>query len=72
MAITPEDLDMLKYFHDDKGDMARCSDWPKLREQLKAEHPALIAAYDNLRIAETTLDAVLAHTIDKVERATYN
>lgn len=63
--LSREELSMLRYFHEDKGDMAACSDWETRQQDLCAHHPALVAAYNAVQNAKTQLDAMLSWEIDK-------
>jgi len=55
------DYDMLRYFHEEKGDMTRYAQWDALLPLLKKKHPELITAMRNLRAAKRTLDAIVAN-----------
>ncbi len=57
--LTEEDRNMICYFIQEKGDIARWCDWEERRDIIAAEYPELIAALTSLKIAERTLDAIV-------------
>lgn len=57
-AITEEDLQMVKYFWQDKGDVKRWCDWEKRLPDFERERPEIPAAVRALVVAERTLDAI--------------
>lgn len=58
-TITPEDLLMLRYFWQEKGDLTRYVRWEALVPVLERERPEVIAAHRNLIEARRTLDAII-------------
>lgn len=59
--LTAGDIRSLAYFHQEKGDMARYAYFEELRPALAAQFPEVLDAYDRLKIAQRTLDAVVAN-----------
>jgi len=62
MGIKPlsgEDMQSLRYFYEEKGDMTRWTGWDDALPALKEYHPELLEAMRQLDIAERTLTAIL-------------
>jgi hypothetical protein len=57
--VTEDDINMIDYFINQKGDITRWCHWEKRKEEIEKEYPELIAALNNLTIAERTLNAVV-------------
>ena len=57
--LTNDDLNMIVYFHREKGDLTRWCDWENKKDQIKVEFPELIAAHDNLIVAKRTINAIV-------------
>ena len=54
-----------KYFWEQKGDVESYVHWDKIKQELKATRPEVVAAVDALNIAKRTLTAVLNHWEDQ-------
>ncbi|AAQ96526.1 hypothetical protein [Vibrio phage VP16T] len=59
MVITPEDLDTMKYFIEEKGDVTRWVDWDEKKDAIFALHPELRRALNDLELAELRLAQAL-------------
>jgi len=57
--ITDEDLDMVRYFWEEKGDVTRWVQWKEKLPLLRKQYPELVDAVDRYRIAVLTLSAVI-------------
>ena len=57
--VTDIDRNMISYFIKEKGDITRWSSWEKRKKDIGSEYPELIAALNNLTIAERTLNAIV-------------
>ncbi len=57
--ITEGDIEMVKYFWQEKGDLERWTEWEKKRTSFKCEYPVLYDAYKKYKISKMTLDFVV-------------
>lgn len=57
--LTDEDMNSIVYFHREKGDVTRWCEWNEKKHLLQKENPALWHAFQQLEIAQQTLDALL-------------
>ena len=57
--LTEEDVDTIKYFWLEKGDLTRWVDWEKKLPLIKKQYPELIDAIERYEIAIKTLTAVV-------------
>lgn len=57
--LTASDYALVRYFILDKGDVTRWVGWEKARPTFRRLHPELLAALEQLTIAERTLKAVV-------------
>jgi len=57
--VSDEELDMIRYFHKEKGDFTRYVEWEKLEPILRKSHPHLFDAIARLESAQKTLDAII-------------
>jgi len=62
--MTENDKTMIDYFFNDLGDIERWSSWEDRKGDIAAEYPELIAALDNLTVAERTLRAVVKSVLE--------
>jgi hypothetical protein len=53
------DLEMIAYFHREKGDVTCWCDWDNVQDALLREHPAIVKAHNDYRMASAVLDAVI-------------
>ena len=67
MPIKYEDAHMLRYFHEEKGDVTRYSDYEKLKKQLDDEY-GLHYYLITVELAERNLAMVL----DKIVEESYD
>ena len=61
--VTEEDRRNLNYFYFEKDDITRWAYWDERKADFREEYPELIAAMDNLVIAQRTLTAVVEKII---------
>jgi len=61
-TITQEDLNMVKYYIEEKGDVTRWSGWEEKKDAIQSFYPELHHALHNLAKAE--LD--LKYTLDRI------
>ncbi len=59
IVIDDEDLRMVRYFIEERGDVTRWCDWDEKKEAIFALHPELRLALNNLELAELALKHVL-------------
>lgn len=64
--MTEGDKNMICYFIQEKGDIARGGDWEKRKRDIEIERPELIAALNNLRIAQRTLTAIVENIANEI------
>lgn len=57
--IRQDHLAMLRYFHEEKGDMTRYVEYKELLPALMNEFPHIMEAKQRLAIAERTLDTLI-------------
>lgn len=57
------DINCLKYFWLEKGDLERCASWTDMLPQLRIEHPEIVDAWERYKSAERTL-TVLVKALD--------
>lgn len=57
--LTESDLEMVRYFLEEKGDVTRWIRWEEKKPLFAKHFPELIAALDALNVAERTLRAVV-------------
>lgn len=57
--ITQEDLNAIKYFHTEKGDVTRWCDWDKKKAFFKEQYPVQATALENLITAQQTADYLI-------------
>jgi hypothetical protein len=57
--ITLEDLDMLKYFWEEKQDITRYCDFPNIKKSLKKEYPSIWKAWKQYTYSVSTLNQFL-------------
>ncbi len=63
--VTDDDKRMICHFIREKGDITRWTDWEERKADIGVEYPELIAALDNLIIAERTLNAIVLKISDE-------
>jgi hypothetical protein len=65
--ITGEDLEMLRYFWKEKGDLTRYIKWgePDFQAELEQLFPEIPAAMKQFEVAERTLTAVLDAAVER-------
>lgn len=56
-----QELDMLRYFWTEKGDVERYVGWKELQPVLAARRPDILKAWNDHKAAEMILSAVLEH-----------
>ncbi len=59
VVIDDEDLRMVRYFIEERGDVTRWCDWDEKKAAIFALHPELRLALNNLEVAELALKHVL-------------
>lgn len=59
MKVDESDIDMIKYFWQEKGDIERFSSWSELLPALKENYPHLISAWENYKRSEKILNCVV-------------
>ncbi len=64
--ITDTDKRMICYFIKEKGDITRWSSWEDRKADIEAEYPELIAALEQLLVAERILDLVVEKIAESV------
>ena len=57
--IDPGKLAVLRYYHEEKGDMARCWFYEKLRPILRERYPQIMQKCDELRRVQRELRALM-------------
>jgi hypothetical protein len=57
--ITDGDLNLIKYFWREKGDIERWCDFKEKKEELRIMFPSLIRAWEDYKHAEVTLNALV-------------
>lgn len=55
--ITEEDLNSIKYFWSEKGDLTRWCDWNKKLPALRRQFPEIVAAWESYQTAIRTMTA---------------
>lgn len=65
--LSAEDARSLAYFHEEKGDMSCLVSWGQLKPILKRDYPEVLAAREQVRVAQRTLDAVVKAMVDRAE-----
>jgi hypothetical protein len=65
--LTPEDARSLQYFHEEKGDMRRCTIFNEVRHILQRDYPEVLAALQQVEVANRTLDAVVRQMAARAE-----
>lgn len=58
-SLTEEDKNMIRYFHEEKGDISRWSKWEEKLPIIHKQYPELIEAIRSKMIASTTLDIIV-------------
>jgi len=58
MALTKQDLDMVRYFWQEKRDITRWCEWESKLPDFERERPEIPAAVRALIAAERTLNAI--------------
>ena len=53
------DIDSIKYFHEEKGDIGRLGNWEDIRESVYRDFPELRKAYEDYIGAERILNIVV-------------
>lgn len=56
---TDGDLAMLRYFHENRGDMTRYVGWEEIKDDFKARYPHVFDAWERHASAERTLDILI-------------
>jgi len=64
---TSADLDDVRYFWMEYGDLSRWSGWEEKKEAFRNEYPELTDAFERYRSAKTTLTAVIKNLPDLEE-----
>jgi len=57
--VSTEDLRMIQYFWQEKGDLRRYCGWEEIQEDLQAQFPAIYDAWQRYRTAVETLNIVV-------------
>lgn len=57
--ITAEDLEAIRYFWHERGDITRWCDWDTKAEALKAQFPEIVKAQQDYEASMKTMTAVL-------------
>jgi hypothetical protein len=65
--LTPEDARSLQYFHEERGDMCRCTIFNEVRHILQRDYPEVLAALQQVEVAKRMLDAVVKQMVERVE-----
>ena len=58
-GLTEQDLDMLKYFWQEKEDLERFTDFEKLKPLLEKEKPEVLKAWNDYKAYKKILDIVM-------------
>jgi len=58
-TLTEEDINSLKYFWQETGDLERLSTFEALKPILEKENPKVIKAWNNYKSSESILDAII-------------
>lgn len=69
--MNEDDMESVKYFLLDRGDVTRWTGWEKSKPEFQREYPEFIAALDQLTIAERTLRAVAKQMFEQFDEARY-
>ena len=59
IKITEEDLNLIRYFWEEKGDLTRWHAWEEKSASLWKEYPVLMSAWEQYIRAYTVLNAVV-------------
>lgn len=57
--MNEDDVNMITYFWQEKHDVTRWSSWEERKEAIRKSRPELVAAVENLTIAQRTLSALV-------------
>ena len=57
--LTEQDLNMLKYFWQEKEDLERFTDFEKLKPLLEKEKPEVLKAWNNYKSSKKILDIII-------------
>ena len=57
--LTEQDLNMLKYFWQEKEDLERFIDFEKLKPLLEKEKPEVLKAWNNYKSSKKILDIII-------------
>lgn len=57
--LTPEDREMIGYFHSTYGDVTRWTRWEKVLPIIREEYPELLVAMNHAQAAKFALDDVV-------------
>lgn len=61
------DLKSVVYFWEEKGDVERCTSWARQRELLAQHYPEVLLAWQQLKMAERTMKAVVKDMSEKLD-----
>ena len=68
-VISPGDVDMIQYFHNDKGDLTRWGGWDEKLPLFQKHYPALVKAHRDLVAAQQVLDMIV-NALEPIESET--
>jgi hypothetical protein len=57
--MDENEVRMLRYFWEEKGDLERYSGWVEMQPWLREHHPEIIKAWDDYKMAGRILTAVI-------------
>ena len=57
--LTEEDISMLKYFWEEKGDIERYTAFKELKPIIQEHHPELLKAWSDYKASIKIMDAVV-------------
>lgn len=66
-SVTAEDLLMIRYFWEEKGDLTSYCSWEEIQVDLAKRYPAIYDAWARYRSAVKTLDVLVGALGDELE-----
>ena len=57
--MNESDIEMIRYFWEEKGDITRWTSWEDRKPEIKKYHPGLVYAVEQIEFLSRVLDAIV-------------
>ena len=64
--VTEEDVAMVDYFYNERGDVTRWGSWAQRKPDIKKEYPELIEALDAIEKNERQVKRIIKYMEDEI------